>query len=98
MWYAAAISMRVGGHMGLDGMTCWVSSYGMAQTMDRLRDAIREQGMSVSGQIGHAVAAAEVGLELRPLQARRGNDQVLVNMRRALTAISEHVTRIQLPG
>ena len=54
--------------------------------------------MSVFGQIGHAVAAAEVGLELRPLQARRGNDQVLVNMRRALTAIPEHVTRIQLPG
>ena len=44
MWYAAAISMRIGGYMGLDGMTCWVSSYGMAQTMDRLRDAIREQG------------------------------------------------------
>ena len=27
--------------------------------------------------------------------ARRGNDQVLVNMRRALTAIAEQVTRIQ---
>src|SRR5438309_7056562 len=55
-------------YMDVDGMTSWVSSYGMAETVHRLRDAIREQGMSVFGHIDHAAAAAEVGLELRPLE------------------------------
>ena len=49
-------------------MTCWVSSYGMAETMQRLRQAIAQQGMTVFGHIDHGQAASEAGLELRPLQ------------------------------
>lgn len=137
--------------MDIDGMTFWVSSYGMEETMQRLRDAVRQQGMSVFGHIDHGQAAAAAGLELRPLQvlvfgnalagtklmqtaptvgidlplramawvddegitwlayndpgwiaarhgARFGNDPVLANMRRALTAIAEHVTHTQPSG
>jgi uncharacterized protein (DUF302 family) len=137
--------------MDVDGVTCWVSSYGIAETMQRLRDAVVQHGMSVFGQIDHGQAAAEAGLELRPLQvlvfgtalagtklmqaaptvgidlplramvwvddegntwlaynepgwiaarhgARAGNDDVLANMRRALTAIAEHVTYTQVGG
>ena len=54
--------------MDIDGMTCWVSSYGVQETMQRLRDAVHQQGMSVFGHIDHGQAAAEAGLELRPLQ------------------------------
>jgi uncharacterized protein (DUF302 family) len=137
--------------MDVDGMTCWVSSYGMAETMQRLRDAIAQQGMSVFGHIDHGQAASETGLALRPLQilvfgtamagtklmqtaptvgidlplramvwvddegstwlaynepgwiaarhgVRAGNEQVLANMRQALTAIAEHVTYTQASG
>ena len=54
--------------MDIDGMTFWVSSYGMEETMQRLRDAVRQQGMSVFGHIDHGQAAAAAGLEQRPLQ------------------------------
>lgn len=137
--------------MDIDGMTSWISSYSFQETMQRLRDAVRQQGMSVFGHIDHGKAAAEAGLELRPLQvlvfgnaqagttlmqsaptigidlplramvwadnegtiwlacndpswiaarhgARSGNEQVLANMRRALTAIAEYVTCPQPSG
>jgi uncharacterized protein (DUF302 family) len=137
--------------MDIDGMTFWISSYGMLETVQRLRDAVREQGMSVFGHIDHGQAATAAGLELRPLQvlvfgnaltgtklmqtaptigidlplramvwvddegstwlayndpswiaarhgARSGNDQALATMRRALTAIAEHVTYTQPSG
>ena len=54
--------------MDIDGLTSWVSSYCFQETMQRLRDAVRQQGMSVFGHIDHGETAAEVGLELRPLQ------------------------------
>ncbi len=53
--------------MDIDGMTFWVSSYGMLETVQRLRDAVPEQGMSVVGHIDHGQAAAAACLELRPL-------------------------------
>ena len=134
--------------MDVDGMTFWVSSYGMTETMQRLRSAVAQQGMAVFGHIDHGQAAADAGLELRPLQVlvfgnplagtklmltspttgidlplramvwvdeagstwlayndpgwiaarhrvRAGNEEVLANMRRALTAIAEHVAHKQ---
>ena len=54
--------------MDIDGMTCWVSSYGMKETMQRLRDAVHGQGMSVFGHIDHGQAALAAGLELRPME------------------------------
>ena len=54
--------------MDVDGMTVRVSRYGATETMQRLRDAVIRQGMSVFGHIDHGQAAAEAGLELRPLQ------------------------------
>ena len=134
--------------MDIDGMTAWTSSYSFQESVQRMHEAVRQQGMSVFGHIDHAAAAAEVGLELRPLQvlvfgnalagtklmqtaptigidlplramiwvdeegttwlayndpgwiaarhdARSGNEDVLANMRRALTAIAEYVTSPQ---
>ena len=132
-------------------MPSWISSYSFEDTMQRLRDAVREQGMTVFGHIDHAKAAADAGLELQPLQvlvfgnalagtslmqkaptigidlplrvmvwsddedttwiayndpgwiaarhgARPGNEELLANMRRALTAIAEYVTCPQSSG
>jgi uncharacterized protein (DUF302 family) len=126
-------------------MSSWISLCGFQETMQRLRDAVRAHGMTVFGHIDHAKAAADAGLELRPLQvlvfgkalagtrlmrgaptigidlplramvwsddegatwiayndpgwiaarhgARPGNEEVLADMRRALTAIAEYVT------
>ncbi len=54
--------------MDIDGLTCWVSSYGVEETLQRLREAVDQQGMSVFGLIDHGRAAAAAGLELRPLE------------------------------
>lgn len=131
--------------MEIDGMPSWTSPYSFEETLERLLEAVRQQGMTVFGHIDHAKAAAEAGLELRPLQvvvfgnaragtglmqsaptigidlplramvwtddegttwmayndpswiaarhgARSGNEQVLANMRHALTAIAEYAT------
>ncbi|WP_376100844.1 DUF302 domain-containing protein (plasmid) [Roseomonas sp. CCTCC AB2023176] len=130
--------------MDIDGLTPWVSSHGMQETIQRMRNAILAQGMKIFAQIDHGQAASEAGLELRPLQvlifgnvlssttlmqskpttgidlplravvwvddegstwlayndpgwiaarhgARLGNEQVLLYMRRTLTAIAEYV-------
>jgi uncharacterized protein (DUF302 family) len=55
-------------HVEIDGMPSWICSYSFQDTMQRLLDAIREQGMTIFGHIDHAKAAADAGLELRPLQ------------------------------
>ena len=54
--------------MDIDGLTCWVSSYGVEETMQRLREAVDQQGMTVFGHIDHGQAAATAGLALRPLE------------------------------
>jgi uncharacterized protein (DUF302 family) len=49
-----------------DGLTRWMSSFDQAVTMERLREAVVEQGMTVVAQVDHAAAAASAGLQLRP--------------------------------
>ena len=131
--------------MDIDGMSYWTSLCSFEETLQRLLEAVRQQGMTVFGHIDHAKAAAEAGLELQPLQvvvfgnaragtklmqsaptigidlplramvrtddegttwvayndpswiaarhgARAGNEQVLANIRHALTAIAEYAT------
>jgi len=47
------------------GLTTIASSFGPAQTMDRLESAIREKGLTIFARIDHAAGAAEVGSTLR---------------------------------
>ena len=54
--------------MDVDGITRWFSSHGMDATMQRLRQAIQEQGMTVFAQIDHGRAAADAGLAPDPMQ------------------------------
>ncbi len=49
-----------------DGLTRWMSSFDQAVTMEKLHEAVVEQGMTIVAQIDHAAAAAAAGLELRP--------------------------------
>lgn len=51
-----------------DGLTSWVSSYGMAETLRRVRAAVASHGMAILAHIDHAAAATEVGMELRPTE------------------------------
>jgi uncharacterized protein (DUF302 family) len=48
------------------GLTTIASSFGPAQTIDRLESAIREKGLTIFARIDHAAGAAEVGSTLRP--------------------------------
>lgn len=54
--------------MEQDGLTRWVSSYGLTETMQRLRSAIADHGMAVVAHIDHGAAAAQAGLALRPIE------------------------------
>ncbi len=47
------------------GLTTIASSFGPAQTIDRLESAIREKGLTIFARIDHAAGAAEVGSTLR---------------------------------
>ncbi len=47
------------------GLTTIASSFGPAQTIDRLESAIREKGLMIFARIDHAAGAAEVGSTLR---------------------------------
>ena len=51
-----------------EGLQVAPSSYGPAETMDRLAAAIIDRGMTIVARIDHASAATKVGLELRPTQ------------------------------
>lgn len=48
------------------GLTTMASSFGLAQTIDRLESAIHEKGLTIFARIDHAAGAAEVGSTLRP--------------------------------
>jgi len=52
----------------VDGMTCWASSQGMAETTRRLRDAIAENGMTLFAHIDHGRGAKEAAVELAPME------------------------------
>jgi uncharacterized protein (DUF302 family) len=52
--------------MVVDGLTTIPSSYGPADTMNRLEAAVRAKGMTVFAHIDHAAGAAAVGMSLRP--------------------------------
>jgi len=48
------------------GMTVIDSQYGVAETQQRLVDAIEAKGMSVMAQVDHRANAHSVGLDMRP--------------------------------
>ena len=52
----------------MEGLTSIRSRFGPKETMDRLQEEIRAQGMTVFARIDHAAGAAEVGLTLRPTE------------------------------
>ena len=52
--------------MAADGLTTVRSSYGPAETLNRLEAEVRARGMTVFAHIDHAAGAAAVGLPLRP--------------------------------
>ena len=50
------------------GLTIHRSSYGPAETINRLAAAVTDHGMSVFARIDHAAEAAKVGMPLRPTE------------------------------
>jgi uncharacterized protein (DUF302 family) len=52
--------------MAADGLTTVQSSFGAAETVDRLVGEIAKRGLTLFARIDHAAGAAEVGLPLRP--------------------------------
>lgn len=77
--------MRVQNKPGIDaepdGLTNWVSSYDMAETLRRIRAAVASHGMVILAHIDHAAAATEVGKELRPTELLIfGDPQVGTNL------------------
>jgi uncharacterized protein (DUF302 family) len=51
-----------------DGLVTCISSFGPKETMDRLAAAVTTRGISIMARIDHAVAAAAIGMELRPTE------------------------------
>ena len=54
--------------MAVEGLITLPSSYGAAETMDRLAAAVAARGLTVFARIDHAAGAAEVGLPLEPTE------------------------------
>jgi uncharacterized protein (DUF302 family) len=55
-----------GASLAADGMTVIDSQYGVAETEQRLVEAIEAKGMGVMAQIDHRANASSVGLDMRP--------------------------------
>jgi uncharacterized protein (DUF302 family) len=51
-----------------DGLIVWVSKFGPMETVDRLAAAVTTRGISIVARIDYAVAAAAIGMELRPTE------------------------------
>ena len=51
-----------------NGLVTCISSFGPKETMDRLAAAVTTRGISIMARIDHAVAAAAIGMELRPTE------------------------------
>ena len=54
--------------MTLSGLVTCISSFGPKETADRLAAAVTSRGISIMARIDHAVAAAAIGMELRPTE------------------------------
>ena len=52
--------------IAIAGLTTIPSSFGSAETTNRIENAVREKGLTIFSRIDHAAAAADVGLPLRP--------------------------------
>jgi uncharacterized protein (DUF302 family) len=52
--------------MAADGLITIRSSYGPAETMNRLEAEVRGKGMTIFARVDHAAGAAAVGMSLRP--------------------------------
>lgn len=51
-----------------DGVVAIKSAHGVAETLDRLENAVTEKGMTVFARIDHAKGAAKVDKQLRPTE------------------------------
>jgi uncharacterized protein (DUF302 family) len=60
LWFFGASAMAA------DGLTTIPSSFGPAETIDRLVKEIQGRGLTVFARVDHAAGAAEIGLPLRP--------------------------------
>jgi uncharacterized protein (DUF302 family) len=54
--------------VAVEGLTTLKSSFGAAETMNRLDAAVKAKGMTVFARIDHAAGASGVGLSLRPTE------------------------------
>jgi uncharacterized protein (DUF302 family) len=54
--------------VAIDGLTTLRSSFGPADTINRLEAAVKAKGMTVFARIDHAAGASGVGLPLRPTE------------------------------
>jgi uncharacterized protein (DUF302 family) len=52
----------------VEGLTTVPSCFGPKETMDRLENEVRSNGMDVFARIDHAAGAAKVGLTLPPIK------------------------------
>ena len=62
---ASAILMTAITASAADGVLSVGSSFSVRETADRMERVLKEKGMTVFNRIGHAEAAAKVGIELR---------------------------------
>lgn len=54
--------------MAVNGLITIPSSYGPAETMNRLEAEVKARGMTIFARIDHAAGAEAVGLSLRPTE------------------------------
>ena len=52
----------------MEGLTTISSRFSPKETMNRLENEIRAQGMTIFARIDHAAGARETGLELQPTE------------------------------
>jgi uncharacterized protein (DUF302 family) len=72
-----------------DGLVTCISSFGPKETMDRLAAAVTTRGISIMARIDHAVAAAAIGMELRPTEVLIfGNPRAGTPLMQAVQTIS----------
>jgi uncharacterized protein (DUF302 family) len=62
------ICFWMAGAMAADGLITIPSSFGAAETADRLESEITARGMTVFARVDHAAGAAQVGMTLRPTE------------------------------
>lgn len=68
LWPVVVAVLVAGPVLAAGGLVTKRSSHSVAETMDRLEQAVRERGLVVVARVDHAGAAQRAGLALRPTQ------------------------------